>query len=784
MLTHDSISNFIGGVSQQPNKLMFPNQAKELINMFPDPSVGLKRRYPTEHVARIRNTLSKHPKVHTVVKENEQYQILLAGDGTVAVYDMEGNAKTVNGVSSSNSGYITTNTPLTTLDVVTIGDYNFILNKSVTTAMNSAIYSSTYGSRALVFVKQGDYAIDYKVIINGNTVATKTTSKTDIADCKTDAIAEDLKDQIVTSLGSGWTIARANSTIFISKDDGSSFTIRTSDSNGDRNLFSFYKVTDDLTNLPVVARNNFIIKVVGEDVNKSDDYYVRFRTADGSTYGTGSWIECPAPTQKYQVDADTMPHAIVRNSNGTFTYKTLSWTGRRAGDEDSCKTPSFIGKKIQEIFTHKGRIAFISADNTIYSDTENVFAFFKKTALASLDTDPIDISSNSKMVDLKHSLPFNNDLLLFSNQAQFTVTCGDIFSNSTVAIDLTMEYPCSSLCKPANIGGTALFVYDNGAYSGVYEAYIASTYNTAARSVTEQIPSYIPKNVYKIAPSALHNISLLSTLQDKTKLYVYNAYYSSEQKAQSAWSMWQFEDRQIIDVSFIENYLYFLVQYSDGIYLERMNFSAKQKENNNLNYIYYLDRKVTLSSGGTYDSSTDTTSYTIPYVVNDGTKYRAITSKGFLKSFTITASTTTSTLAVKGNTTEDTITFGKIFTSYWKFGTIYKRQQTQTGASQVTEGLLMLKDINLSYTDSCYFKARIIPHFTSQITSEYEYTGILTGTDSAQLGIRNSYSGVFMIPVQAKNDEIEIEIVNDSYLPSTFLALEWLGDLCIRGNNN
>lgn len=38
MLTQDTIPNFIGGVSQQPDKLMFPNQSKELLNMLPDPN--------------------------------------------------------------------------------------------------------------------------------------------------------------------------------------------------------------------------------------------------------------------------------------------------------------------------------------------------------------------------------------------------------------------------------------------------------------------------------------------------------------------------------------------------------------------------------------------------------------------------------------------------------------------------------------------------------------------------------------------------------------------------
>lgn len=885
-LTHDTISNFIGGVSQQPDKLMFPNQAKELVNMLPNPSVGLVKRYPTQHIAKLMNPLTIHPQTHTIVKEDETYEVILTGSG-IKVYDLAGNEKTVNvetallpsyttstysyayvgreeekvknkrdlylytftytvgtytvtcstrrkvskpetddyvmslsvgmkltnkedetffgtitAVDTTNSTvtvllpssdntpynpvtYITTMNPLLDLSATTLGDYTFILNKTVKTEMYEELYPNEHVNSVLIFVKQGDYAIDYKINVDGVEVASKTTSSTSIPDIKTNKIASDLYDNLVTNLGTtDWNIELQNSSILLNRLDGAAFTIQATDSNADRNLFAFSKETDDLANLPTTAPDGFIIKVVGEDVNEEDDYYVKFHTNDDTvSFGLGYWQECPSPNCTYSIKAQTMPHILVREADGTFTFKLNDWTDRRCGDESSAKTPSFIGNTIQEVFSHKGRVSLLTLDKSVYSDTEDVFAFFKKTALTKLDTDPIDINSNSKMVLLKHSLPFNNDLLLFSDTSQFTVTSGDTFTNSTVALDLTMEYPCSSLCKPVNIGNTALFVHNNGQHSGVYEAYIASTYNTAARSVTEQVTSYIPKNVYKIAASILHNNALFLSYEDRSSIYVYSCYYSSEQKAQSAWSKWSFPDREILNVDFVENYLYLVVQYSDGVYLEKIDFSNNQKEaiNPQLDYIFYTDRKITLSSG-TYDSVNDKTEFTLPYPVLDTDigNFVLISSNGLQTAFT----KTNNKIYVKGNKSTSSFVFGKTYNSLWKLGTIFKRQQTQTGTSQVTEGLLMLKDISISYTDSCYFKVRVIPHFTSQITSEYEYTGVITGTDSALLGKRQCYSGVFMIPVQAKNDEIDIEIINDSYLPSNFLSLEWLGDLCIRGNNN
>ena len=93
-LTQDTITGFIGGVSQQPDKLMFPNQVKKMINMSPDPVQGLCKRKPTEHIARLMNPLTKHPYVHTIIKEDEKYKVYLTGD-TIRVFDLNGNEKTV-----------------------------------------------------------------------------------------------------------------------------------------------------------------------------------------------------------------------------------------------------------------------------------------------------------------------------------------------------------------------------------------------------------------------------------------------------------------------------------------------------------------------------------------------------------------------------------------------------------------------------------------------------------------------------------------------------------------
>jgi hypothetical protein len=784
-LTQDTIPNFIGGVSQQPDKLMFPNQAKELINMLPDPTIGLTKRKPTEHISRLMDVLSTQPAVYTVNKEDEKYQVFLTGS-TIRVFDLEGNEKEVKYSVNENATeeekeakriellkYITTEKPVEDLQMTNIGDYTFILNKTVTAQLSDETYPTPHKNSAMVFVKQGDYAIDYTIKINDKTV-TYTTDKDDRTTLKTNMIAKNLYDKLTSTVGTtDWSFTRINSTILIKNTKGANFTISTEDSNADRSMFCIYKEFDTVSNLPAVAFNGFIVKIVGDDGDSSDDYYVQFTTKDGSSHGSGTWQECPSPDIKYHILGNTMPHAIVREADGTFIYKQIEWTDRGSGDEDTAKTPSIFGQKITEIFTHKGRLAFLAGDKSIYSDVDDIFSLFKRTVMTSLDTDPIDVGSNSKMVLLKHTLPYDGNLLLFSPSSIFTIKGGDVFSNSTVTLDLTMEYPCSTLCKPISAGTTGVFVFENGNYSGLYEIYTNSSYVTSARNITEQIPSYLPAKIFKMAGNTINNIICLLSLNEPNSIYVYNYYYTSDSKAQSAWHKWTIKQAErILNVDFIDNWLYLTVQYSDGVYLEKLNCTQKQVEEN-LDFLIYLDRKITAK--GTYNPETNTTTYSLPYVAEASTLNVVDKRDGFLLDFT----KQDKEIIIKGNYTD--LVIGVPFFSYWEFGTIYKKQPTQTGGSRTVEGVLMLKDLELSYTNTGFFNVQVAPHYITQNPSTYICTASRLGTPSTALGKISIDSGLFLIPVLAKNDEVTISIFNDTYLPSTFSSMTWLGELNTRG---
>ena len=111
-------------------------------------------------------------------------------------------------------------------------------------------------------------------------------------------------------------------------------------------MLGFYKTADTSTDLPIVAPNNFILNITQDVKDGVDDYFVKFITADGSSFGQGVWNECPSPDVYYKLDDSTMSMALVRQSDGGFNLDVIEWGERLAGNEDTSPSPSFIGKLI------------------------------------------------------------------------------------------------------------------------------------------------------------------------------------------------------------------------------------------------------------------------------------------------------------------------------------------------------------------------------------------------------------------------------------------------------
>ena len=136
-------------------------------------------------------------------------------------------------------------------------------------------------------------------------------------------IADELADQLNTI--SGYTVNNDDYIIHIKKDDGSDYEVTSKDDKTGEGTKAIKGVVDDLDDLPIKGYEGFIVKVQGSQATRYDDYYVKFTVnkdyATPGEFGDGVWRETVAPGIQYRFDEATMPHVLIRNSNGTFTFQ-------------------------------------------------------------------------------------------------------------------------------------------------------------------------------------------------------------------------------------------------------------------------------------------------------------------------------------------------------------------------------------------------------------------------------------------------------------------------------
>ena len=117
-----------------------------------------------------------------------------------------------------------------------------------------------------------------------------------------------------------------NSVLYGKPTDGNAgYTVTTADGSGDTAMYAVRDKVQDFTKLPYYGKVGTIVKVTGDEGDTLSDYYVKFE-------GTGVWTETLAPATSLGLTDTTMPHALINNNDGTFTFQKLDWTDRSCGD--------------------------------------------------------------------------------------------------------------------------------------------------------------------------------------------------------------------------------------------------------------------------------------------------------------------------------------------------------------------------------------------------------------------------------------------------------------------
>lgn len=315
-LVSQRIANLLGGVSQKPQNQRGANQVSEQVNALVSPAHGLRKRPPTQHLAKLTSDVTGWDDafVHVINRdEDERYHVVVA-DGEVQVFDaVAGESIPVVALDGfdylddeSGKGY----------RAVTVGDTTIITNRG-TTVLRGATKAPTRVHEALLYVRQADFSTLYTVTLDGITVSIRTvdqdTPQSRIG-ISTEAIASDLKTVLEdqTELNAAFTFTLYGSTLHIIRQDEEDFSLATTDGLADRGLVSVKGSVQSFEDLPARAPNGFIAEVSGAIDTSKDNYFVTFDDL-GDESQQGVWRECPKPGTILDLDASTMPHRLVLN---------------------------------------------------------------------------------------------------------------------------------------------------------------------------------------------------------------------------------------------------------------------------------------------------------------------------------------------------------------------------------------------------------------------------------------------------------------------------------------
>lgn len=770
-LVSSSIPNLVNGVSQQPPTLRLASQAEVQENGLSTVSSGLTKRPPLEHISRISDSIPGNAYLHTINRDsNERYLVIISG-GDLKVYDLAGNPQVVN--FPDGKSYLATLDPSSSFRAVTVADYTFLANKTVEVKASTTT-TPARPFEALVNVISGNYAKTYSVSINGTVAGTYTTPDGSDAVHASYISTDYIASALVAGLtAAGVTVTVYGSVLYLTKS--TDFTISCLDGFNGAAMKVIKDRAQRFSDLPAAAgQEGYTVEVIGEVASSQDDYWVRF---DKST-GTGVWRETAKPGISVGVDPSTMPWGLIREADGTFSFKKLSWTNRLVGDDDSAPHPSFVGRKIKDILLYRNRLGLIADENVILSEAGEFFNFYPTTVTDLLDSERIDVAvSHTKVSNLNYAVPFNKQLLLFSSQTQFALEDGDILTPRTVAIKPATEFECSPGVAPVTSGRNIYFVIPSGDFEGVREFYTVDNVDTYdATDVTSHVPKYIPTGTFRLSSASNENILCALTSAERNAIYVYKYLWNNNEKLQSSWSKWVLPSTDsVLSVEFIQSTLYAVINRPSGLYLESVNVATSVPADNEP-YTVHLDRKLTVPKSAL--------SYSAPYTTIDLAAFSGAPDDGEYVAVVATGQAKEAgTLAVviwdgteaklRGDFTGCDLIVGRRYTLKYQLSTLMVRAE-QGGVSRAdTTARLQLRNLQVNFSETGYFKAIVTPRGRDSYT--YVFTGKVLGVDSATIGQVGIETGFFRVPIQSQNIGVDIELQSDSPLPVSFLSADWEG---------
>lgn len=638
---------------------------------------------------------------------------------------------------------------------------------SIVSTLNAARRDPTL--MATVFITNAVANVYYNVYVNGVLKASWLSPNGTSASTVVPGTA-DIAANVKTALqASGYVVEQHGSTLTITNMNAND-TITGTSSGGDKLIKCWRNSVPSFADLPPNSPEGRILKIAGDLESAQDDYYI--------VYSKGQWVETYGWNGGAGVYPNTMPWVLMHNLDDTFSFVPHIWRDRGCGDDVSCRSPSFTGSCINDMFLFGGRLGFISDTNLILSETFRYENFFRTTLASLQDSDPVDVTVATRNDDtLRHVIPFNKDLLLMADKSQYRLTYGQYIGPKNIQVVFTTAFNVSGKVKPANMGNSVYFVDDASSYrfGKLFEYFPRpNQQGDDADEITDPIPNYIPAGIKFLAGSPRMEMLLVGTQGDAGSLYVYKFFWASDKKIQNCWHRWTFTDAdKVYWAAFIDNYLYVMIKRGTNVFIERIRTDEEPVVSATPRIM--LDKLITLPAGDASMNFTNGfTTITLPWsytttpeVVGSGNSETGVR-------FGVIAVDSTH-IKIAGDVRSYAMSIGIPYKMSFTLSSPYVRKQTTGGQVALLDGRLAVKYLHLSYSKTTYFKTKLTRKgYPNQYTDKFTtFDGNLIDNINVSLGTVPMIDGQLRVPIMSHNSDFTITIENDSPYNCSLQSGEW-----------
>ena len=785
-LVSNPIDALYNGISQQPAAMRLPSQCEEQINGYGSVADGLSKRPPTEHLAQLSASAFGSAFIHIINRDVTERYAVVVSDESLAVYDLsDGSEETV--VFENNDAWAAA-TAYVLDDLVRPSSANTRLYRCTVAGNSHANTEPTWNTTV-----GGDTAdnevtwicIENYLSIPNGANASESFEIVTVADYS--FLVNKTKTVLARDTGTA-TPGRYSDWFFpdnwTHRGEETRYYVPVAGTDkGKKQTLEDLPTPDD----PSPPTANDFYEITGESDSGFSRYYV--------IYIGGVWQETHARNTSETLDENSMPHALIRESDGDFHLREFGWVPRLFGDSTNNPNPSFVDKKIQDVGYHRNRLIFAAGENIIMSGAGDYGNFYRNTVTQLLDSDVVDIAvSTAQVAEVNYILPAENGLMFFSDQMQFVLNVDRLLTPSTGSIDVATSYEMNQYVKPISVGQDVYFVTETGDYSRVREYSLSASEDiqTSALDVTAHVPKYLPKGIRRLAGSSNEDIMLAISSETgyDNRVYVYKFFYSAGKKVQSAWSYWKFADDDIIlDVNILNNVIYFVIERDDGVWLETMNVQSTDYPLA-LTYDLLIDRRYNFAGGDKSFDSTDTT-FTLPYTLttDEQDDFRLILGDGATAGRLLDPDNyvwvDSDHVKYVGDWTSVEVFGGLNYTFRYVFSQQFNRRRD---GMAITTGRYQLRTFTIVFEDMAYFATEVDPYGNDDETTEAivtsglaTFTGKTLGTDSLLLDSPSFEDGTYDFQIYGNSKVAVIALTNNQPYGGSFVSATVEGFYTNRG---